>query len=376
MFPSRLVSVLGGGVGLQNNYSLDFDGSDDYVNCGTGIGTALGDSYDGELTVSAWFKTDTADVDGSIVCFEDGEFELLIGHEGAGSLNLKTHGSGISFINFTDTSSWHHAVATWDGSANEKKIYLDGVLEDTTGDSNPLDLDGKFLLIGSSALSSGDEFNGNIDEVAIWNTALSAGSISNIYNNGVPTDLLADSNSANLQGWWRMGDGTLDSHPLIADQVNPTLGSEELGSNRDFSNGDFTDWTFSGGGGAWSVVDGEALHEASDKNGLRYSSLSLTNGAVYKGSFDIKSITVGNNTNTTIPMTIYNDAGDTVKVASAEYVIGTNTFYYTASDNGIWFEFNTSSHAYKLDNFSLKQIQGNPGLMTSMASEDIVKDTP
>ena len=51
-----------------------------------------------------------------------------------------------------------------------------------------------------------------MDEVAVWDTDLDAAAVTAIYNSGTPIALDADSgnysNSSNLQGWWRMGDGT------------------------------------------------------------------------------------------------------------------------------------------------------------------------
>ena len=377
MFPSRIVSVLGKGA-LENNYSLDFDGSDDYVDCGTGIGTALGDSYDGGLTVSAWFKTDIADVDGGIVCFEDEELAIKIGHEGAGSLNLKTHGAGSSFINFTDTSSWHHAVATWDGSANEKKIYLDGGLEDTTSDSNPLDLDGKFLLIGSTAKSSGYEFTGNIDEVAIWNTALSAGDISALYSAKGTADLNDDGNSANLQGWWRMGDGRLDDrNGLIGDQSN-------TGTAQMFTNPDFTDniSTWDSATTACSVAysSGSLRQTSSGAADSKFapssSGFSDTTGAV---RIEAKCTIISG---TQTPKLRWVDGGNTNFFTNTGTTVGAVTTFDFYTD-GVLGEasftpqlIGENAGVADWDYIKITEYDGNPGLMTNMASDDIVKDTP
>ena len=50
--------------------------------------------------------------------------------------------------------------------------------------------------------------SGNIDEVSIFNTNLSAAQISELYKNGRPANVLNHSASANLVSYWRMGDGT------------------------------------------------------------------------------------------------------------------------------------------------------------------------
>ena len=53
-------------------------------------------------------------------------------------------------------------------------------------------------------------FQGNIDEVAVWNSDQSS-NISSIYNGGIPTDL----SSLSPLSWWRCGDG--DTAPTLTD---------------------------------------------------------------------------------------------------------------------------------------------------------------
>ena len=55
---------------------------------------------------------------------------------------------------------------------------------------------------------------GLIDEVAIFNSALSASDITAIYNSGTPDDL----SSYSPVGWWRMGDNDGGTGTTITDQ--------------------------------------------------------------------------------------------------------------------------------------------------------------
>ena len=52
-----------------NYRSIEFNGTDEYADCGTGLGDALGDNYAGDLSVSLWFKADVTSGD-------DGMFEI------------------------------------------------------------------------------------------------------------------------------------------------------------------------------------------------------------------------------------------------------------------------------------------------------------
>ena len=49
--------------------STSFSGSSQYIDCGTGLGNALGDNYAGDLTVSMWFKA-------YVTRGDDGMFEI------------------------------------------------------------------------------------------------------------------------------------------------------------------------------------------------------------------------------------------------------------------------------------------------------------
>ena len=67
------------------------------------------------------------------------------------------------------------------------------------------------LRIGRYSTAS-SFYTGLIDELAVWDVQLDPDAVTAIYNSGVPIDLNEDSgnydNSGDLQGWWRMGDGT------------------------------------------------------------------------------------------------------------------------------------------------------------------------
>jgi len=201
----------GGVLGFSNTYSLEFDGTNDYVENAAPSGLPSGNTF----TISAWVKVDSAHD------FSANHFPILRRDEANDNfvfiisnttpkIGLIRYGAETKKGDTTITDDvWHHVVVSVDNLA--ATFYLDGV------DDGTQTFTGSFAHANEMRIGQygADYAEGNIDEVAIWNTALSAGSISNIYNNGVPTDLLADSNSANLQGWWRMGDG--DTFPTITD---------------------------------------------------------------------------------------------------------------------------------------------------------------
>lgn len=78
--------------------------------------------------------------------------------------------------------TWTHVVGTYDGS--NIRIYTNGVLQDTTA-QNSYSPGALAVSIGDDISGStiDDRWQGNIDEVKIWNRALSASEIKTIYDN-------------------------------------------------------------------------------------------------------------------------------------------------------------------------------------------------
>jgi hypothetical protein len=77
-------------------------------------------------------------------------------------------------------NQWLYVVWTWDGTLN--KIYQNGVLVASASNLNNVPYTHAALSIGSYHQTGAEFFNGLIDEVRIYNRALSAAEISAIYN--------------------------------------------------------------------------------------------------------------------------------------------------------------------------------------------------
>ena len=194
------------GASFTNVYSLDFDGVDDYVDCGD-----LSAYDNGDFSCSLWiYKTTSNDVE--YIMANSGSvgragFDIVMdASENITVLrNTRTADtiSGFTAIGFT-INTWHHVIVTYKDATKTLKIYLDGVLKDTTigiTSTNSASID---FMIGSyngSALF----FTGNIDEVAIFNAELSSSDVTDIYNGGTPQSL--DSYSS-LISWWRFEEGS------------------------------------------------------------------------------------------------------------------------------------------------------------------------
>jgi hypothetical protein len=86
---------------------------------------------------------------------------------------------------FPSLDAWHHVVATWDGTTNPDgaKLYVDGALLGTDTASSTANSNVHDLFLGGSGSY---RFGGLLDEVAIFDYALSATEVRGLYSAVVP----------------------------------------------------------------------------------------------------------------------------------------------------------------------------------------------
>ena len=208
-----------------NEYSFEFDGSDDAIQVGT-LNTSLGIS--GAITISFWCKMPVGsttvgpaplgeDSTGGVtrnwgfICVYNSLIFQIWNADGTVKNCTSPANSQIQ------DNNWHHIVGTYDGTSNSGgiELFIDGSSVATaTASSTGLRTSAQSMYIGAVG-SSGNAFNwdGNIDEVSIWD---SVKTISDVGDGGLPIDL---SGKSNLVGWWRMGeDATFSTNWTIPDQ--------------------------------------------------------------------------------------------------------------------------------------------------------------
>jgi hypothetical protein len=177
-----------GAEGVFSTNSFIFDGSNDYVK------TDLTTSPD-HITISAWFKAQSWDSGcGNYIVGKEvnnnNDKSFMLRNCGNGGLEYVMQDGGTTWYyartdGLPTTGVWHHTVATYDGDTS--KIYLDGTLRDqNTGPSGSLEKNNENMWIGSDNSFTGRVFDGNIDEIRIYDRALSSTEVKNLYLNGKP----------------------------------------------------------------------------------------------------------------------------------------------------------------------------------------------
>lgn len=202
------VPASGGGGGVSNTYSLDFDGTDDYVS------TELSVAGESELSVSAWVKLDTVSATKGFVAqyVGGGNRAFRLAHfPSLSSMWFEVYGSN-SYAGYKDTSittgTWYHVAGVF--SQSSCVCYVNGVASTTTAGLHNSATGNVATCtdnIDIGRMGNTDYMDGNIDEVGVWTSALSASDITAIYNSGVPTDISTIGNSGSgPNAWYRMGD--------------------------------------------------------------------------------------------------------------------------------------------------------------------------
>ncbi|MDY6933575.1 MAG: DUF2341 domain-containing protein [Spirochaetota bacterium] len=163
-------------IGFSNGDSLDFDGGSDYVLVPDNSSLDLMD-----ITIEAWCNPD--DLFGFQYQYFVSKYDIsgqrsyaLAVDQSSNSIRFLTSFDGYNYNNLQggslSTGTWYHVVGTFDGTT--KRLYVNGVLVNTTFVSGILHFSTADLTIGTrSDLNSNYDFNGTIDEVAIYDRALS-----------------------------------------------------------------------------------------------------------------------------------------------------------------------------------------------------------
>lgn len=228
---------------------IEFNGGSKYVN----VPTSASLNPTAAITVEAWIYATGWGVNAwtnTIVSKEDWAsgsrgYVLRCGNSGRLSFNIGI-GTGWSEVVTTTTvmnaNQWHHVAGTFNGT--QLKIFVDGTEVALTSVTAVMTASPYDLRIGESAYSSVSSrpFTGRIDEVRIWNTALT---VNQLRENMCKPVTSTHSNYSNLKGYWKLDEGgastiTADSsgnlnHGTLTNAPVWALSGAPLGESSAFS---------------------------------------------------------------------------------------------------------------------------------------------
>lgn len=161
--------------------SVYFDGAVDYIDVEDNL-----DLDPSGFTISAWIKRDAADSGTKSILskrpttFTRG-YDLRIRDDNRIQMLWK-NGSDQNLTGGTSIpdDEWHHVAVIFDGS--QVYIYIDGVLDRNQAKTAPVATTDSFLIAAAGKGTTTQHFRGNIDEVRVWNTALTEDQLRFVIN--------------------------------------------------------------------------------------------------------------------------------------------------------------------------------------------------
>ncbi|MHB1484832.1 MAG: LamG domain-containing protein [Saccharofermentanales bacterium] len=260
-------------VAGKSGNAISLDGTNDYMN----IPDAANLSGMPQLTLSCWVKLAQLPAQNYVIVGKDStdyQYRIVVDSNGYGHFVVNNvhdswYGSGTiaSWSSPLSINTWYHIVGTYDG--NYVRVFINGALagtgsqpiygEITTGTSP--------LRIGYKSGSIIDYTRGIIDEVQIYNKALNATEVDNLYDryNMTATSHVASTEFSSTQG------------------TNGWYYKEWNGSS-------YSNMTWSGANGWWvgseqySIVGGTWQHPGAAVESVRAWQASASNNIEIKGS--------------------------------------------------------------------------------------------
>ena len=225
------------------NYSLQFDGTADYIDCGNISGLSGGLT---EAAWSGWFNRGGTDAYYLMSTWGTSnpkkQFGVLQSATAMSVYMANSVGSQSTMNQITysfSVDTWYHLAFVYDESesnnADKMKVYVNGVLQTNNlvgAALTTLNSTTQNFEIGKLGGYTTNEFNGKISNVAIWNNGLSSTEVQNLYANGMPQDLTTF--TPQPINWWTLGKESFwdGSDWVIRDMIGTNDGlSDNMGGN-------------------------------------------------------------------------------------------------------------------------------------------------
>ena len=245
---------------FAQDYSLDLDGNNDYVEVTDDNALDISSS----MTISAWvYPTNIANKDGIISKRTSTENSGDWAFRLTSTAKLKlliwdgdANNGSTSSTNAISTNTWTHIAFTHDNSTNTTKFYINGSLDATgTGLSKNLAGNNSNVFIGWDGQQGDKFFTGKIDEVRIWDDVRTQNEIqNNMYKE-------LSGNESNLVAYYNFNSGRgISILDLTSNDNNGTM--TNMDATSDWSNSKVLGTSITGNSGfrmLSSPVSGQIL---------------------------------------------------------------------------------------------------------------------
>ena len=229
--------------GVDGHGAYSFNGTSDYIG-------GFGDTYDmgtQDFSMEAWFKTSSDDrgfLMSKLEVWGSNNPGYWMAHLETQNI-VKCYGVtaesnqiwNLAADSTTNDGSWHHVVCSIDRDGYAR-LYVDGDLDDSVDisahSSESLDNDHDFFIGKRDNTATPYYFNGYLDELKMYDHALTSEQVEAIYNSGSPDyDTIADEETTAGEVWQACvtpNDGSGDGTEVCSNttQIKPTVDSNTL----------------------------------------------------------------------------------------------------------------------------------------------------
>jgi hypothetical protein len=199
-------------------------------------------------TMSVWAKASGANTSETLLVGRDGCHGGIYTWSGGYAFAIKTNAcwTGAQAITYTpaEMTDWHLLTGVYAGGA--MTFYVDGVSVGTATFTSTFDAYTTTLRLGGSG-SSGWFYNGSMDDVRVYDRALSGPEVTALYNTS-NSGTTVSGGGKGMVGWWKFDGNARDSSPrgnngavngaaLVADRKGRADSAYTLGNSAQWING-------------------------------------------------------------------------------------------------------------------------------------------
>lgn len=168
--------------------ALQLDGADQFVEI-TGGDSANNLAFaGGSVSIAGWFKVNTFDTSWQcLIARGEGSSWRVARNSASDTMSYAGGLTDVTGATLVTDGNWHHFVAITDQTAEEfgTALYIDGVLDGSQSGTPVLTENStQNVMIGENPDARSREWNGELDELAIWSRVLTTEEIATLYANG------------------------------------------------------------------------------------------------------------------------------------------------------------------------------------------------
>jgi hypothetical protein len=175
-------ATLSTGRNNESNTAYSFDGVDDYIEFGAGML-----SGDGEFSILIWINTSSGSF-ARILSQRNGGYngQYIVELESDGEIEFYTYSSLtgkwiVRSSSALNDGNWHHLAFVQQD--NGGKMYLNGSLDQTDNSNGKVNLlSTNKTYLGKDGRNNSSFYTGKVDDLKIYNRALSASEIQTLFN--------------------------------------------------------------------------------------------------------------------------------------------------------------------------------------------------